>query len=128
MRASRALLVVGVLGALVALSCQREPEPGPTAATATVSVPPAAPPSASAPPAPTAVEENPCFTGKETCTGGTICLCCPAGGPHQSCVCSTACKTDADCTNPVRPKCNIGAGSAKGICGAPTLQCCWGCR
>jgi hypothetical protein len=52
------------------------------------------------------------------CPASTTCLCC--GGFSRGCICSTACMTDADCTDPVRPVCD------QGICSDGAFLCC-GC-
>lgn len=65
------------------------------------------------------------------CDGaGTMCLCCPAGGPLERCLCTTACSTDADCTDASRPLCNRpmgGPGTGRmGICTPRDFACAWG--
>lgn len=54
------------------------------------------------------------------------CQCCPAGGPAQRCLCSTACKTADDCTDPSRPACQQGPGGG-GFCAPADFSCCWAC-
>jgi len=58
---------------------------------------------------------------------GTSCLSCPAGGPVENYLCTTACNTDANCADAARPRCNRpsepGAG---GICTSAEFSCAWG--
>ncbi|MCB9593801.1 MAG: Hint domain-containing protein [Sandaracinaceae bacterium] len=64
------------------------------------------------------------------CADGALgCLCCPAGGPTQNCLCTTACTDDAECTDPARPHCNqprMGMGGGSGICTPMMFTCAWG--
>lgn len=63
------------------------------------------------------------------CDPSLMCLCCPAGGPAQNCLCTTRCSTDADCMDAARPLCNRpgGAGGAPpGICTPTDFPCAWG--
>jgi hypothetical protein len=74
------------------------------------------------------VDAGTCAFGADTCGGGTMCLCCPAGGPAMNCLCTTACGADGDCTDPDRSTCNrpeVG-GSARGICTPVDYRCLWG--
>jgi len=59
---------------------------------------------------------------------GLSCECCPIGGPAQSCLCSTPCASDDDCTDSRRPTCNRPdfAGST-GFCAPAAFECCWLC-
>lgn len=64
-----------------------------------------------------------------TCADPSLsCECCPIGGPAQSCLCSTPCDSDDDCTDSSRPTCNrpdfVGA---TGFCAPAAFECCWLC-
>lgn len=61
-----------------------------------------------------------------SCPEGLNCLSCPAGGPSSNYVCSTTCKSNAECTDPARPKCNMALGAEEGICTANDFACLWG--
>jgi hypothetical protein len=54
------------------------------------------------------------------------CLCCPAGGPMNNCLCTTACGSDSDCTDTARPHCNQSDPASQGICTELTYNCAWG--
>ncbi len=54
------------------------------------------------------------------------CLCCPAGGPMNNCLCTTSCQTDGDCTAVDRPHCNQPDAASQGICTALDYACAWG--
>ncbi len=54
------------------------------------------------------------------------CLCCPAGGPMNNCLCTTSCLDDADCTAVARPHCNQPDVASQGICTALDYPCAWG--
>ena len=58
----------------------------------------------------------------------TSCLSCPAGGPSNHFLCTTACNTDTNCTDPARPHCNRDTTSAGGggICTTLDFGCAWG--
>jgi len=61
------------------------------------------------------------------CTDANLdCLCCPAGGPAENCLCTTTCLTDGDCTDAARPHCNQADPSSQGICTAVSYGCAWG--
>ncbi len=64
------------------------------------------------------------------CTDSALsCLCCPAGGPAQNCLCTTRCSVDGDCTDPARPRCNAptaGGGAPPGLCTPTDFTCAWG--
>jgi hypothetical protein len=61
------------------------------------------------------------------CTDTTLdCLCCPAGGPANNCLCTTSCLTDGDCTDATRPHCNQPDVSSQGICTSLSYGCAWG--
>jgi len=64
------------------------------------------------------------------CPGGQSCLCCPAGGPLEHCLCTTACTDSSKCTDPARPSCNLPPQqcTANGLCTPAGFQCCWCCR
>ncbi len=57
---------------------------------------------------------------------GTACLGCPAGGPRNHFLCTTACTSDANCTDPARPHCNAPSAGADGICTDVGFGCAWG--
>jgi len=58
---------------------------------------------------------------------GTSCLSCPAGGPVENYLCTTACNTDANCTDAARPRCNRPSTSGTGgICTSAEFSCAWG--
>lgn len=60
---------------------------------------------------------------------GASCLCCPIGGPMETCICTTQCTTDDDCTEPSRPHCNIDTRfTERGICTPEEFVCRWGSR
>lgn len=63
------------------------------------------------------------------CLDGALdCMCCPAGGPTQNCLCTTTCVGDSDCTDPARPHCNTptgGGGGPSGICTPLDFTCAW---
>ena len=66
-----------------------------------------------------------------SCGRGLECSCCPAGGPRQNCLCSTPCKTDADCTTRSRPTCqrsSLAGADDEGFCAPSDFVCCWLCR
>ena len=54
------------------------------------------------------------------------CLCCPAGGPMNNCLCTTECTSDNDCTDSARPMCNQMNPGSPGICTATDYPCAWG--
>ncbi|MCB9593802.1 MAG: Hint domain-containing protein [Sandaracinaceae bacterium] len=65
------------------------------------------------------------------CTDGSLmCLSCPFGGPAENYLCTTACSTDADCTDAARPTCNRptgpGSGGRMGMCTDSSFICRWG--
>lgn len=60
------------------------------------------------------------------CPEGLSCVSCPAGGPSNNYVCSTPCTSNAQCTDPARPKCNMPLGAEEGICTANEFACLWG--
>lgn len=64
------------------------------------------------------------------CMDGALeCLCCPLGGPAMSCLCTTRCSADVECTDPARPFCNrpgAAGGVAPGICTPMGFTCNWG--
>ena len=62
-----------------------------------------------------------------SCTGAATCRCCPAGGPAQYCVCTTACTSNADCRDPARPTCDVEGVSSQGLCRDASFACCWKC-
>jgi hypothetical protein len=62
-----------------------------------------------------------------SCTGAATCRCCPAGGPAQYCSCTTACTSNADCRDPVRPTCDVNGVSGEGLCRDASFTCCWNC-
>lgn len=84
-------------------------------------------PADTAPDAPE-VDSGPKCEGKTagSCTGGLTCLSCPAGGPSSNYLCSTPCKSNAQCTDPTRPKCNQPATGLEGICTPNDFPCLWG--
>ncbi len=53
--------------------------------------------------------------------GGVSCMCCPAGGPLNHCLC-----TDDDCTDAARPHCNQPSAGETGICTPLVFVCAWG--
>ncbi|MEM9069962.1 MAG: Hint domain-containing protein [Myxococcota bacterium] len=57
---------------------------------------------------------------------GTSCLSCPAGGPLENYLCTTACRSDADCTSRERPDCNQMNDRTPGICAPRGFRCAWG--
>ena len=60
---------------------------------------------------------------------GAACLCCPIGGPAQTCICTTACTESAECTDRARPVCNIDKQFTEtGICAPEGFICRWGAR
>jgi hypothetical protein len=68
--------------------------------------------------------------GSCAATPGTTCLSCPAGGPAEHYLCTTACTSDAQCTDAARPRCNRPSGGpgvgGAGICTPDTFACAWG--
>lgn len=75
-------------------------------------------------------------TPPDTCLGNTegtcgdpalSCQSCPAGGPLANFLCSTACTSDNDCTDPARPTCNQADEGVEGFCAAEEFSCCWFC-
>lgn len=78
-------------------------------------------------------DTNPADTGPKceghspgSCEPGLSCVSCPAGGPSNNYVCSTSCKSNAQCTDSARPKCNMPLGAEEGICTANDFPCLWG--
>lgn len=78
----------------------------------------------------TAVDAGPKCEGKAPgyCPGTLTCLSCPAGGPASNYLCTTSCKSNAQCTDPARPKCNMpSTGTTEsGICTPNDFSCLWG--
>ncbi len=66
------------------------------------------------------------FTFGSCGLAGTACLGCPAGGPRNHFLCTTACTSDANCTDPARPHCNAPSAGADGICTDVGFGCAWG--
>lgn len=62
------------------------------------------------------------------CAGGLACLCCPAGGPAQHCICSTPCTKDGECGAVDRPACQAPAVGQMGFCAPKNFSCCWLCQ
>jgi hypothetical protein len=69
-----------------------------------------------------------CLPGSgDSCGAGSSCLCCPAGGPRSHCLCTTTCRSSADCRDPSLPTCSVNPfGSPSGLCMPDTLRCAWG--
>lgn len=60
-----------------------------------------------------------------TCSASLQCLSCPSGGTTAQYLCSTACTSNADCTDPARPLCNQAAAGSTGLCTATGFACRW---
>jgi hypothetical protein len=54
------------------------------------------------------------------------CSCCPWVGSTHHCLCSSACKSDADCMDATRPTCQRPSGGT-GFCAPTEFSCCWLC-
>ena len=61
------------------------------------------------------------------CPKGLECACCPTRGPQQSCLCSTECTNDIECSDPVRSVCAQPDAGLMGFCAPPDFDCCWSC-
>lgn len=66
-------------------------------------------------------------TSTSSCPVGGTCLCCPAGGASQHCLCTTHCTSKEECKDPALPRCNQPIGGAmEGICTPTDFLCAWG--
>lgn len=65
--------------------------------------------------------------GGLTCSAGLSCQCCPAGGPLSHCLCTTTCRTAADCRTPGLSRCDLDTlTGGSGLCMPDSLVCRWG--
>lgn len=62
-----------------------------------------------------------------SCGSGLECLACGTIQPGYY-LCSMACKTNADCRDSARPKCDVPPGKTTGVCVAADVACCWQCK
>jgi len=62
-----------------------------------------------------------CFENGVGCAAGLDCLCC--GGPGMKCLCTTSCKSDADCKDRSRPTCDRPVGGGSGLCRPSGFSC-----
>ncbi|MFH2005058.1 MAG: hypothetical protein ABI333_00595 [bacterium] len=69
-----------------------------------------------------------CTPSVDQCPGSLSCECCGSIGPAAICVCTMACNTDNDCTNPDLPHCNTPGAGTPGICTTEDYNCCWMCQ
>ena len=67
--------------------------------------------------------------GGSACGGDRECVCCPAGGDQETCLCTTRCVSRGDCTDAARPFCNQRQPGTPGICTPEGYQGCeWNSR
>ncbi|MCB9556892.1 MAG: hypothetical protein H6707_12370 [Deltaproteobacteria bacterium] len=61
------------------------------------------------------------------CADGLNCLGCRSGESGHHSLCTTGCRSDADCLDPARPRCNQPQPDQPGLCTPKAFGCCWFC-
>lgn len=68
-------------------------------------------------------------TSMGTCQAGLDCIGCPSGPIMEHYLCTTSCTADMDCTDAMRPHCNLPGmfgGGGPGLCTPLMYACTWG--